>query len=147
MKKHLIAIISALFIVWGASAQTSEIFAPAGKAIKGYDVVDFFKVQQPVMGTDSFAYTYKKVQWLFSSRENLEAFKADPEKYIPQYGGYCAYGTSQGHKAPTETGTWTIVNDRLYFNYNQKVKSMWLKDQQALIKKADLQWDLIKDKP
>lgn len=146
MKQQWITLIFILLTGWAASAQSVEIFAPSGKAIKGYDAVAFFKVQRPVMGADSLAYTYRQAQWLFFSRENLEAFKANPEKYIPQYGGYCAYGTAQGHKSPTEAGTWTIVNDRLYFNYSEKVKSIWMKDQQALIEKADKQWGEIKDK-
>ena len=76
----------------------------------------------------------------------MELFKQNPQKYAPQYGGYCAYGTSQAHKAPTETDTWSIVNDKLYFNYNKKVQALWLKDQPALIKKADTNWPEIKDK-
>ncbi|HTI08915.1 MAG TPA: YHS domain-containing (seleno)protein, partial [Puia sp.] len=121
-------------------AQTSEIFAPGGKAIKGYDPVAFFKESKPVKGADSLSYHWKGADWLFASRENLAAFSASPEKYAPQYGGYCAYGTSQGHKAPTETATWTVVNDKLYFNYNAKVKEIWVKDQEALIKVADQKW-------
>lgn len=134
------------FAAWTARAQQSEIFAPDGKAIKGYDVVAFFKEAKPVEGADSLAYRYKGSDWLFTSRGNLEAFKENPEKYVPQYGGYCAYGTSQGHKAPTETDTWTIVDDKLYFNYNMKVKNTWSKKREELIEKADTQWPLIKDK-
>ena len=98
-------------------------------------------------GQDSLSFKWKEATWLFSSRENLENFKAMPEKYAPQYGGYCAYGTSEGHKAPTETDTWTILNDKLYFNYNKKVQEIWKKDTGARIKKADLQWPAIKDQP
>lgn len=134
------------FAALTASAQQSEIFALDGKAIRGYDVVAFFKEAKPVAGTDSLTYRYKGSDWLFASRDNLEAFKANPEKYEPQYGGYCAYGTSQGHKAPTETDTWTIVDDKLYFNYNMKVKNNWSKKREELIEKADMQWPLIKDK-
>jgi hypothetical protein len=89
---------------------------------------------------------YKDAKWLFATQADLDAFKGSPERYAPQYGGYCAYGTSQGHKAPTKPETWTIVNDKLYFNYNPKVKEMWLKDQQALIEKADKNWVELKDK-
>lgn len=127
-------------------AQKSEIFAPKGKAIKGYDVVSFFKDAKPVEGADSLTYHYKDADWLFSSRANLEAFKAAPDMFVPQYGGYCAYGTSEGHKAPTEAETWTIVDDKLYFNYNMKVKNNWSKTREEFIKKADIQWPLIKDK-
>ena len=140
-------ILLAAFILSASAsyAQHSEIFAPEGKAIKGYDVVAFFKESKPVEGADSLVYKYRQADWLFASRANLEAFKAEPEKFVPQYGGYCAYGTSEGHKAPTQAETWTIVDDKLYFNYNMKVKNNWSKKREERIEKADIQWPLIKD--
>ncbi len=144
MKSTIIIAVLELFTILQAKPQKSEIFAPGGKAIKGYDPVAFFKESKPVKGADSLSYSWKEATWLFSTRQNLEAFKADPDKYAPQYGGYCAYGTSQGHKAPTQTDTWTVVNDKLYFNYNSKVKELWTKDQPALIKTADEKWPEVK---
>ena len=91
-------------------------------------------------------YNWQGVNWFFASQSDLDSFKVNPEKYAPQYGGYCAYGTAEGHKAPTETDTWTIVDGKLYFNFNKKVKQYWLKDQSSLIKKADAQWPGLKDK-
>ena len=145
MNRFLLAI-ALTFAACAVHAQQSEIFAPDGKAIKGYDVVAFFKEAKPVPGADSLKYSYKGSDWLFASRDHLEAFKANPDMYVPQYGGYCAYGTSQGHKAPTEADTWTIVGDKLYFNYNMKVKNSWSKNREALIEKADMQWPSLKDK-
>ncbi|MCD9015886.1 YHS domain-containing (seleno)protein [Parachryseolinea silvisoli] len=144
MKNSCIASVLMLLMAIGATAQKQEVFAPDGKAINGYDAVAFFEESKAVKGFDSLTYQYKDVQWLFSSKTNLETFKANPAHYIPQYGGYCAYGTAEGHKAPTQTDTWTIVNDKLYFNYNMKVKQSWLKDQPALIQKADRQWPVVK---
>jgi YHS domain-containing protein len=144
MKRLLIIAALAFITAVQAQAQQSEIFAPGGKAIKGYDPVAFFKESKPVKGSDKFQYKWKDATWLFSTNENLEAFKANPEKYAPQYGGYCAYGTSQGHKAPTQTDTWTVLNDKLYFNYNDKVKELWTKDQANLIKVADEKWPEVK---
>jgi YHS domain-containing protein len=132
---------------WSSFAQQSEIFAPDGKALKGYDAVAFFRDAGPVKGADSLAYSYKGAKWLFANRANLEAFQANPDAYVPQYGGYCAYGTSEGHKAPTEAETWTIVGNKLYFNYNRKVKTSWMKNRDERIRQADTQWSLIKDKP
>lgn len=146
MKNSLFALVLVLLTVFGASAQKAEVFAPGGKAINGYDPVAFFKEAKPVMGADSLSYTYKDVRWLFATREDMDAFKANPEHFAPQYGGYCAYGTAEGHKAPTQIETWTIVNDKLYFNYNMKVKEAWTKDQLALIEKADKQWPGLKGK-
>lgn len=144
MKNFLLVTALMVFSAWQANAQQQEVFSKDGKAINGYDAVAFFKAAKPVKGADSLSYVYKDVRWLFSSRENLEAFKGDPEHYAPQYGGYCAYGTAAGHKAPTEVETWTIVNDKLYFNYNMKVKESWVKDRAALIEKADQQWPMVK---
>jgi YHS domain-containing protein len=144
--KHLM--ISALLsvIIFSAYGQRSQIFIQNGKAIKGYDPVAFFNVSKAVQGSDSLTYEYNGATWFFSSRENLNLFKAASDQYMPQFGGYCAYGTAEGHKAPTETDTWSMVEGKLYFNYNQKVKSLWLKDQPALIKQANVNWPSIKDK-
>jgi len=124
----------------------SEVFTTKSGAINGYDPVAFFRNSKPVMGADSLSYSWKGATWFFANRSNLQSFKEKPEKYAPQYGGYCAYGTSQGHKAPTEVGTWTILDDKLYFNYNEKVKRLWVKDQSGYIQKADQQWPEIEDK-
>jgi hypothetical protein len=129
-----------------SNAQVSPVFAPGGKAIHGYDPVAFFKESKPVMGSDSLGFMWNKATWLFASKQDKELFMAAPEKYAPQYGGYCAYGTSKGHKAPTEVETWSVINGKLYFNYNSDVKKLWTKDQQAFIEKADKLWPEIKDK-
>lgn len=146
MKNLFCLLLLTMLTAFGTNAQRSAVFATNGKAIKGYDVVAFFKEGKPVKGKDSITYMYESVQWLFSSKENLATFKADPTHYIPQYGGYCAYGTAEGHKAPTQTETWTIVNNKLYFNYNAVIKETWSKNQEAFIQKADQYWPVIKDK-
>lgn len=128
-----------------ASAQQSEIFAPEGIAINGYDPVAIFKESKTVKGIDSLSYTWMNASWRFASRENLEAFINDPEKYAPQYGGYCAYGVSEGHKSPTEIDTWTILDDKLYFNYNRNVKKLWDQDREGHIRRADENWKTVKD--
>ena len=146
MKKILTASVLFLCITFAATAQKGEIFTTKGMAIKGYDPVAFFTESKSVKGSEKFSYKWKDVTWLFSAKANLDSFKTNPEKYAPQYGGYCAYGTSEGHKAPTETDTWTVVNNKLYFNYNKDVQKMWNKNQEGLIKKADTVWPDIKDK-
>jgi len=100
MKRSIIVALIAFFSIVQAKAQQSEIFATGGKAIKGYDAVAFFKQSKAVKGADSLSYQWKGANWLFASQDDMDAFKAAPEKYAPQYGGYCAYGTAQGHKAP-----------------------------------------------
>jgi YHS domain-containing protein len=144
MQKFTPAVFVLLFIGLSASAQQPEIFSTADGAIQGYDPVAFFKESKPVVGKKELAYSWSGADWHFSSAENLTLFKADPSKYAPQYGGYCAYGTATGHKAPTQPETWTIVNDKLYFNYNTQVKSRWSENQNELIQKADANWPAVK---
>lgn len=144
MKKLLMSLVVMFCVTFAATAQQSEVFVTKGIAIKGYDPVAFFTDSKAVKGSEVLTYKWKEATWLFSTEENLAAFKENPEKYAPQYGGYCAYGTAQSHKAPTETDTWTIVNGKLYFNYNANVKKEWIKQQDTLIKKADTNWISIK---
>ncbi len=129
-----------------AHAQKSEIFVKDDAAIRGYDAVAYFTAGKPVKGTKEFAVSYKGAAWYFSSKQNADAFKANPEKYAPQYGGYCAYGLADNHKASTEPEAWTIVNGKLYLNYNKDVQVKWNKKQQEYIVTADKNWTVIKDK-
>jgi YHS domain-containing protein len=124
--------------------KSGEIFQKDGAAIGGYDAVAFFSEQKPVKGSSEYSAAWNDAKWLFSSEANMDNFIKSPEKYAPKYGGYCAYGTAEGHKAPTEADTWTIINGKLYFNYNQEVKSLWNKDRNGYIKMADANWDEVK---
>ena len=85
--------------------------------------------------------------WHFSSAENLSLFKAEPEKYAPQFGGYCAYGMADGHKAPTQPDAWTIVDNKLYFNYNKEVLAKWRENRDESIKKAVDNWPTVRKDP
>jgi YHS domain-containing protein len=145
MKRLLNVTLLLMLISLTSYAQTSgEIFSTTDGAIRGYDPVAFFLEKKPVKGMTDFAFTWQDATWYFSSKENLETFKSDPEKYAPQYGGYCAYGTAGGHKAPTQTDTWSILNDKLYFNYNKNVQTEWMKDTKGYIEKADVNWPKVK---
>lgn len=143
MKSIAAFTIALLLLAAPVFAQKSAVFITKAGAIGGYDPVAYFTESKPVKGTAALKYNWQGADWHFASRQNLDAFKADPEKYAPQYGGYCAYGTSQGYKAPTEPDAWTLVNDKLYLNYNQKVKETWSKDQAGYIKKADANWPAV----
>lgn len=143
MKQTLLLFV--LFAAGCARAQQATVFTVNGNAVRGYDPVAFFRESKAVKGSDSLQFKWNSATWLFASRADMDAFKANPEKYAPQYGGYCAYGTAMGHKAPTETDTWTIVNGKLYFNYNSKVKEQWMKNRDTLIMKADQEWPQLKN--
>ena len=120
-------------------AQTAPaIYTTKAKfALSGYDAVSYFKDGKPVAGKPEFSYKWMDATWRFSSAENRDAFKAEPEKYAPQYGGYCAFGTSQGHLVPGDPQAWKVVDDKLYLNYNKDVQKFWLQDIPGNIQKAD----------
>jgi YHS domain-containing protein len=144
MKRSMSVMLLLTLISFATYSQTSgEIFTTTDGAIRGYDPVSFFIEKKPVKGVKDFSVEWRNALWYFSSSSNLEAFKAEPEKYAPQYGGYCAFGTAEGHKAPTQTDTWTILDGRLYFNYNKEVQREWLKDTKGYIQKADVNWPTV----
>ncbi len=127
-------------------AQKSQVFITDNKAIKGYDAVAYFKQGKPAEGNKDFSYFWNGANWYFSSKQNLDSFKTSPQKFAPQFGGYCAYGTAEGHKAPTDPYAWTIVNNKLYLNYNKEVQSLWKQKQNEYIQAAENNWPKIKDK-
>ncbi len=146
--KIIISLIGLVFLGlvgfwWYQSNQNNpkpEIFSKNGIALEGYDPITFFEESEPVLGKKDLSLDYKGVEWRFTTSDNLSEFKSRPESYIPKYGGYCAYGTSNGYKAPTKIETWTVYQGKLYFNYNMKVKQKWSSDKDNYIKKADKYW-------
>ena len=118
----------------------------SNKAIRGYDTVAYFTENKPVEGSEEFSFEYKGAQWLFSSVENLELFKADPQKYAPQYGGYCAYAVAKGSTASIKPELFTIHNDKLYLNYNSSINDKWQANMQNFIQAADKNWPEILEK-
>lgn len=146
MKNLWLAAVIVLITTTHAKAQKEEVFTSHSQAIRGYDPVAYFKENKPVKGSEDYSFKWKNAIWLFSSKENLDSFSMSPEKYSPQYGGYCAYGLSEGHKAPTDPNAWTIIDGKLYFNYSLKVKEMWVKNTEQRIEMADKKWPEIKDK-
>lgn len=111
-----------------------------GIAIQGYDPVAYFTEGKPVPGDANITATHDGAIYQFTSAEHKTAFEADPDRYAPQYGGYCAYAAAQGAKAPVEPEQFTIVDDKLYLNFNADVRQRWSKDRDAYIGKADAYW-------
>jgi YHS domain-containing protein len=106
-------------------------------AILGYDPVAYFTASKPVKGLDTFVHEWMGAKWKFSSAANLELFKADPAKYAPQYGGYCAYGVSQDNLVSIEPDKFKVIDGKLYLNYDAGVQDTWLKDTAGYIRQAD----------
>jgi YHS domain-containing protein len=142
--KNLILLVLSFFITQAEAQTTSEIYSTADGAIKGYDPVAYFTVKKPVKGKKEFSYSWKGQTWFFSSVENKKMFEANPDTYAPQYGGYCAYGLSRGYKAKIEQEAWSVVNGKLYLNYDLDVREDWLEKQAGYIQKADQNWAKVK---
>jgi len=109
-------------------------------AVSGHDPVAYFTQGKPVKGNSEFSFDYQGVEWRFSSLENMQAFKAAPDEYAPQYGGYCAWAVSQGYTASADPDNWRIVDGKLYLNFNDSVQQDWEADIPGFIKLANENW-------
>ena len=113
----------------------------SNRALSGYDAVTFFTEGKAVKGNSLHKLKLEGVEWYFSSTANLEAFKKNPNKYMPQYGGFCAWAVAEKkQRAPGDPNYWKIVDGKLYLNYDANVQDKWLKDVPGFIRKADKNW-------
>ncbi len=112
-------------------------------AINGYDPVAYFTVGKPLKGQDNFSTEWMGAKWKFASQANLDLFKSNPEKYAPQYGGYCAYGVTKGTLVKIEPDQFTVRDGKLYLNYDADVQAKWLKDPAGYIKDADAKFQAL----
>lgn len=111
-----------------------------GLALKGYDPVAYFTLGRPVKGDARLTFEWKGATWRFSTTEHRNAFVAEPERYAPSYGGYCAWAMSQGRLANIDPEAWKIVSGKLYLNYNDDIQKRWERDIPGFIAKADAAW-------
>ena len=128
-------------------ASAGDFFEVDGVALGGYDPVAYFEVGQPTLGLEALNHQYQGSTFRFSSQENRRKFIAAPEKYSPQFGGFCALGTANGYKVKTEPDAFKVVDGKLYFNYNRKVLEMWTQDQAGYIKRANGNWPEVSRQP
>jgi YHS domain-containing protein len=111
-----------------------------GLAIKGYDPVAYFTQSKPVKGDKNITATYGGATYRFASTENKAAFDADPQKYEPQFGGYCGYGASVNKLFDIQPDLWSIVDGRLILQNGATAVERWSKDVAGNLKKADANW-------
>jgi YHS domain-containing protein len=135
---HLMAVAAAAA---GVDPVNKTLFS--GLAIKGYDPVAYFNDGKPVKGVKEFQHDWNGARWQFSSGANRDLFKANPDKYAPQYGGYCAKAVSEGSTADISPDAWKIVGGKLYLNYDRRVQKTWEENFPERIKKADANWPRI----
>lgn len=109
-------------------------------AVGGYDPVAYFTQGRPVRGTMQHRITHQGYEYRFSSAENLATFRANPARYVPQYGGYCAWAVANGYTAAGNPQNWRIVDGRLYLNYNDEIQQRWEADIPGFIRSANANW-------
>lgn len=113
-------------------------------AIQGYDTVSYFTEGTPTKGSDKYTSAYNGAIYHFASADNRDLFKADPAKYAPQYGGFCAFGVAVNQKFDTDPTAWHIKGDKLYLNLNKNVQKKWLTDVPGYLEKSQGNWTTIR---
>lgn len=155
MSKHFVA--SALLIATASIALSGEPYdATNGFAASGYDVVAYFSLPRvgpeespppAVPGNEAIVVQYGGGSYAFESTENRDAFLSDPERYLPEYDGHCAFGASVGVKTAGNPLLWRIDDGRLYFNGNQFVYDRFRSNISAFMSMADTNWPDLEFKP
>jgi YHS domain-containing protein len=134
------ALVVLLVLPGAAAAQKDPVYSSFGAAIQGYDPVAYFTEGRPVEGSRQFTHQWKGATWRFASAANRDRFAQAPEKYAPQYGGYCAYGVANGYAVKIDPQAWSVVDGKLYLNYSPAVQADWKKDVPGYIRRADAHW-------
>jgi YHS domain-containing protein len=134
-----VTLCAAIFVIAGLAAEGVKPIN-GDVALHGYDAVAYFSEGKPVKGLREFEHRWQGATWRFTSKTNRDAFAASPERYAPQYGGYCAYAVSQGHTADIDPEAFSIVGGRLYLNYSKSVKKKWDTNQPGYIQKGNSNW-------
>ena len=124
----------------------AQDFTHSTPGIGGYDPVAYFTDGKPVKGNGYHVANFQGVTYAFASEEHQEMFEANPEKYVPAYGGYCAYGVAVGKKFVADPEVWKVVNGKLYLNLDRDIQSKWNEDIPGYIKTGDRNWKEIRDK-
>lgn len=138
----LLGLFVATALALSASAQTQKWIntGPDKVAIKGYDTIAYFTESRAIKGSSEFEFVWKDARWHFSSAANRNLFAANPDRYAPKYGGFCAKGMVRGNFATIDPEAWTIADGKLYLNFTKGTRERWRKNTAYYIKKADENW-------
>lgn len=152
MKKSLFSLLIALlpFAVCAAEPgppAEAPVFSTAAGAIDGYDPVAYFTQSKPVRGARDITLEWQGARWHFANVEHREMFRAEPERYAPQFGGYCAYAVAHDYTAKIDPEAWAIEKGRLYLNYNAKVAGLWQAQKADFIPRAQTHWPRLRGTP
>lgn len=138
----ILSIAVILLNIWGISLSAAEINTGRlnNTAISGYDPVAYHLLGSPKKGSEDFTLNWRGAEWRFTSMEYLKLFQSDPEKYAPQYGGFCANGLSDGHKVRGNPKNWRIYDGKLFLFYSQNGRDSWDFDIEGKIQLASDYW-------
>lgn len=142
-KLTAVTTVLAAILLFAAPTWAGEFFEKDGVTLRGYDVVAYFSDNKPIKGAAEHKAVYKGSTFYFASKANRDAFVAAPAKYAPQYGGFCAFGMAGGYKAATDPGAFTVVDNKLYLNYNRDIQKQWSADTSDFIVKANKNWPTV----
>lgn len=152
MRRRLFLLVAGLAITGGFIVKPAATIAKEpvyqsllSVAIDGTDPVAYFTEGRPVEGEAKFTHEWNGATWRFASASNRDRFVADPERYAPQFGGYCAWAVSQGYTASTDPDAWKIVDGKLYLNYNKSIQARWERDIPGHIAAAEGNWPSVLD--
>jgi hypothetical protein len=145
----LATLLAGYLLLWGpAEARSPEIYTGivTSTAVGGYDPVAYFREGRPVPGRRDVTWKWRGATWRFATAENRAAFQATPEKFAPQYGGYCAWAVAEGYTAKGDPRHWKVVDGKLYLNYDARIQATWEKDVPGNIGRAEKNWPKVLDK-
>lgn len=145
-RRHLLLGAAALAVSAAARAAGPINLDSRGVALHGHDPVAYFVEGKPMQGRAELSLAVNGATYWFASEANRQAFKADPAKYEPQYGGYCAYGVAQGYKPDIDPNAFKVVDGKLFLNLSPAVQTRWLADVPGFIVRANQTWPALKDK-
>ena len=148
MKSTIFVMLTLVFAAFMSPLSVSAEFNTgffSNVAVDGYDVVAYFTEGKPRKGSSKLSTEWGGAEWRFASAKNLKVFKKNPGKYVPQFGGYCAWAVAQGSKANGDPKHWKIVNGKLYLNYNASILEKWEANESELIKQGNEKWPDLKD--
>jgi YHS domain-containing protein len=135
----MVTLVGGFHTVYSSPAAAAS--ATAKIALNGIDLVSYFKGDgKPVTGNSAYVVLHNGAIYHFASQQNADAFKADPDAFLPQYGGHCAWAVAEGSIAPGDPDHYHVVAGKLYLNYNAEVQSRWVADIPGFIAKADANW-------
>lgn len=141
--RKIVVSLALVLIAASASFAEHEVALPA---VGGYDVVSYFGETEAVKGSGFHTVEFENQSYLFSSKENKEKFEKNPEKYLPQFGGWCAYGVSVGKKFYVDPTVFEIVDGKLYLNLDSEIQKKWAGEKEKNIQAAHKSWESIKNK-